>query len=82
MDYPGEVRTEKAGLEVIKLHWNLLLSTSGAKYMTMDISNMYLNTPLNQFEYMRMNITDIPQEIIDEYNLSELVSNGWVYIEI
>ena len=75
-DYPGEVSTETAGLELIELHWNSVLSTTGAKYMTMDIFNMYLNTPLDCFEYMRMNITDTPQEIIDEYNLLELVSDG------
>ena len=46
-DYKGEISTETAGLELIKMHWNSLLSTSKAKYMTMDISNMYLNTPLD-----------------------------------
>ena len=81
-DYTGKISTETAGLELIKLHWNSVLSTKNAKYMTMDISNMYLNTPLDRFEYMRMPIADIPQEIIDEYNLQDLVSNGWIYMEI
>ena len=49
----------------------------------MDISNMYLNTPLDCFEYMCMPLKDIPQEIIDEYNLSDIVtSHGWIYMEI
>ena len=48
----------------------------------MDIFNMYLNTPLDCFKYMRINITNIPQEIIDKYNLFELVSDGWVYMDI
>ena len=43
--------------------------------MTMDISNMYLNTPLNRYEYMRMKLSDIPQQIIDQYNLNDLVAN-------
>ena len=46
-DYTGEISTETAGLELIRMHWNLVLSTKKAKYMTMDISNMYLNTPLD-----------------------------------
>ena len=51
--------------------------------MGMDISNMYLNTPLDRFEYMRIYISKIPQEIIDEYNLMDLVEpDGCVYIEI
>ena len=31
---------------------------------------------------MRMSIADILQEIIDEYNLHDLISNGWIYMEI
>ena len=51
--------------------------------MGMDISNMYLNTPLDRYEYMRMHLRDIPQEIIDQYNLTDIAEpNGFVYIEI
>ena len=82
-DYPGNISTETAGLETIKIHWNSVLSTPGAKWMGMDISNMYLNTPLDRFEYMRYRLCDIPQEIIDEYNLNEKVADdGYIYIEI
>jgi hypothetical protein len=50
----------------------------------MDIGNFYLNTPLVRYEYMRINTTDIPQEVIDEYKLYEnnYVINGCVYVEI
>jgi hypothetical protein len=48
-DYPGDVSTETAGLETVKIHWNSVLSTPGAKWMGMDISNMYLNTPLDRY---------------------------------
>ena len=51
--------------------------------MTIDISNININTPLDQFEYMRMPLTDIPQEIIDEYNLNDIVTDKeWIYTEI
>ena len=39
--------------------------------MTMDISNFYLMTPLSRSEYIRIKLTDIPEEIIREYNLKE-----------
>ena len=46
-------------------------------------TNSYLNTRLDWFEYMCMNLQDIPQEIIDHYNLTNLFApNGYVYIEI
>ena len=51
--------------------------------MTMDISNMYLNTMLDCFECMHMKLTDFTQAIIDEYKLNDIVnSNRWVYMEI
>ena len=51
--------------------------------MTIDIKNFYLGTPMKRKEYMRIRINDIPQEIIDEYKLSNLVTpDGWIYIEI
>ena len=82
-DYPGDVSTETAGLETIKIDWNSVVSTPGAKWIGMDISNMYLNTPLKRFEYMRIHIKNIPQAIIDEYNLLDPVAHdGYVYIEI
>ena len=44
---------------------------------------MYLNTPRDPFEYMRMHLRDIPQEIIDQYKLTNIVDpNGYIYIEI
>ena len=82
-DYGGEISTETVGLELIRMHWNSILSTKKTKYMTMDISNMYLNTLLDRFEYMRMKLNNFPQEIIDEYKLNDIVnSNGWIYMEI
>jgi hypothetical protein len=37
---------------------------------------------MNSFEYMRIQIKLIPQEIIAEYNLLSLVSDGNVYVEV
>ena len=47
-DYEGDVATDTVGLEIIKLHWCSMLSSKGARYMTMDIGNFYLNTDLDQ----------------------------------
>ena len=37
---------------------------------------------MTRYEYLRLSITIIPQEIIDHYNLLPLVRNGYVYIKI
>ena len=37
---------------------------------------------MDRSEYIKINITYIPTEFIDEYNLQSVTHNGWVYIEI
>ena len=62
--------------------FNSVISTKGAKFMTMDISNFYLMTPLSRPEYIRIKLTNIPDEIIREYNLDEKATkDGSIYIE-
>ncbi len=50
--------------------------------MMMDISNFYLNLPLACREYIQIKISNIPEEIINEYNLRDKVTeSGHVHIE-
>jgi hypothetical protein len=80
--YPGDVGTKTAPLELVKLMINSVLSRQGAKFCTFDISNFYLCTPLDRPEYIKIKLSDIPQDFIDEYNLLHHVHNDWVYFEI
>jgi hypothetical protein len=50
--------------------------------MCLDVTNFYPGTPMDSFEYMRIPIKLIPQDIIVQYNLPPLVSDGHVYIEV
>lgn len=50
--------------------------------MVTDIKDFYLNTKMEQHEYMRLPITVIPAEIVAQYKLLPLVHNGFIYIEI
>ena len=43
INYPGEVATPTANLLAAKILFNSTISTPGEKFMTMDISNFYLN---------------------------------------
>ena len=68
---------------VAKLLFNSVVSTKGAKFMTADISNSYLNTSLTRPEYIRLKLTDIPDKIIKEYDLQKkATSEESVYLEI
>ncbi len=49
----------------------------------MDIKDFYLCTPMKRYKYMRIKITDIPEEIIQEYDLLKLLTpDGYIYCEI
>ena len=61
INYPGEVATPTADMLVAKILFNSVVSTRNAKFMTMDISNFYLMTPLKRPEYIRISIKDIPE---------------------
>jgi hypothetical protein len=83
INYPGEVATPTAEMLVAKVLFNSVISTPGAQFMTMDISNFYLMTPLKRPEYVKLKLSDIPEEIIVEHKLRELATpDGSVYIEI
>ena len=63
--------------------FNSVVSTQEAKFMMIDISNMYLNTPLIDYQYMCFNINMIPQEVTDHYQLQiKATKDAWVYCEI
>ena len=51
--------------------------------MTMDIKDFYLNTPMTRYEYMRLKISDMPDNVIEHYNLREIATpDGFIYCEI
>ena len=83
MEYNGKTSTETASLETIKIHVNSTISTKNAKYAAADIGNFYTNSKLESSEYMRIHLSQIPKEIIDEYEVMQYVeSDGYVYVEI
>ncbi len=67
-------------------HWNTdhrYDSTKGARCMMIDLTDFYLNTPMKQPEYMRLKLSDIPEEIIVQYKLRGIATpEGYVYSEI
>ena len=77
-----KVAIETSSLETAKLHSNSTISKPGVKYMRMDAGNFYLNTPLEDYQYMCFPVWMIPDEIMKEYDLFEKVHNGFVYVEL
>ena len=82
IDYPGKVSTPTADLATVKILLNSVLSTPNARFMTVDIKDFYLNTPMDRYEYMRIPVKDIPPTIMEHYNLHPLIHNNHVLVEI
>jgi hypothetical protein len=82
LDYSGDTETSTADITTFKNLINSTLSTTKAKMMMMDITIYYLGTPLSTYEYMRLPLTILLQDIIEKYDLKRLAVNGWVYLEI
>jgi hypothetical protein len=52
--YPGKAGTPTANLLTVKCLIKSTISTPNAKYMTMDIKDFYLDSPMAQYEYMQL----------------------------
>jgi hypothetical protein len=77
-----DVSTQTADLTPSKCLWNSVVSTQDAEYMCLNLKKIYLGTPMKEYKYTRIHITDIPDKIIQQYNLQALTHNGWMYIMV
>ncbi len=83
LNYPGDCCTPTADLLTIKFMFNSIILTTNAKFMTIDIKDFYLMTPMDHFEYFRMKLELFPQDIIEEYGLRDKVdADGNIFCEV
>jgi hypothetical protein len=83
INHPGDCGTPTADILTVKTLFNSIISTPHSKFMTIDIKDFYLMTPMARYEYFRMKLELIPQDVIDEYNLQNKVEpDGNVYWEV
>lgn len=85
-NYNGVTASYQAAMSTVKLLLNKNISIDDSRWMTMDVADMYLHSrlPDDQYEYMVLNIDEIPQEIIDTYHIMDFVSPGdtKAYVEV
>eukprot|EP00804_Cyclotella_cryptica_P002895 CCRYP_009401-RA/>CCRYP_009401-RA protein AED:0.38 eAED:0.38 QI:0/0/0/1/0/0/2/0/237 len=82
INYPGELTTRTADLTTAKILWNSTISTPGARFACADIENMYLQTPMSRYKYMRIKADLVPTAFKNAYNLWDKINNGYIYMEI
>jgi hypothetical protein len=83
LDVPYDVSAKTAGLDTVKLLIHSVIS-GDFKWMTIDITDFYLGTPLpaSRFEYLRIHVDKVPAAITTQYRLTPLIYNQHVYFEI
>jgi hypothetical protein len=86
LDVAFDVRSPAVSLLDMKLHLNSVISDAknGARYCTADLKDFFLQSTMKIFQYMRIHRRYLPQEIIDEYTLTDdyFDAKGYVYVEI
>ena len=78
--YNGTTSILTATIPIFKTHWNSVISTLKAKYLTLDIKDFYLNSKLSMFKYLRLLYKLFQWELIDLHNLDDFITeNKYVY---
>ena len=80
--YEGYLSTPTADINTAKIIINSTISTPGTIHMCCNIKKFYLGTPLIQYEYIKIPIDILQEDIIKEYNLIKIAQNGYIYCEI
>ncbi len=83
INYQGDCGTPTADLLTVKLLFNSIVSTEGAKFITIDINNFYLMTPMDRPKYFRMKLELFPPDIVKQYGLdSKADEKGYVFCKV
>ncbi len=81
--YPGNMGTNRALLELIKLMLNSVILHKRVQFACINIKHFYLDTPMVDPKYVQIKITNISKEFILDYGLARKEDhNGWIYFEI
>lgn len=81
INYPGDTSANTAAMPVVKILLQSVISDD-TNWMTLDIKDYYLNTPLSRPEYIRIQRKLIPNDIMERHKLEEFMSNTSVLFEV
>jgi hypothetical protein len=76
INYPGDCRTPTADLLTVKILLNSIILMLNTKFMTIDIKDFYLNTPMEGYEYFCMKLKLFPEDVINKYDLCNKVDTN------
>jgi hypothetical protein len=85
--YPFDVSAKTADMEMVKVLVSGAASDrkrdrNKGKFATLDIKDYYLATKMDRPEYIRVKMKDIPNEIMEEFQLHMFVQDGQVLFQV
>ena len=80
--YDGPTSAQTASMATVKILLNSVVSTPGAKFCTADIKDYYLASPMDKPEFMIIALSQLSQEIIDQYDLNAIAFKNQVMVQI
>ena len=80
--YAWKLTTRTAELTTANMLWNSVISTEGEIFEGLYLSDLYLETPMDEYAYMTMPLLSFPQHTVKQYQLNKNAQNGKVYLEI
>ena len=57
--------TQTASLLMIKILLNSIISTPGAEFLGFNLKDLYLNTPMNRPDFLRIKLSNFPEDVIE-----------------
>ena len=84
LTYLEDAGSPAASILETKLLINSVISDAlnGAKFMSADLKDFFLASPMATPENMRIHRKYIPQDIIDKYHLETKFNNDYIYVKI
>ena len=85
LTYSDDAASPATDLLETKILLNSTISDAekGARFLSCDLKDFFLASPMNKPEYMKVHISKFPPDIIQRYKLELLQDdNGYVYIKI
>jgi len=80
--FEGDTAAHTASMQLIKILLNSVVSDPNAKFMTADIKDFYLGTPLPTVEYMRIKLDHIPAHVIEQHGMAAYARHGAVIVAV
>lgn len=84
LNYEFDSGSPAASLLETKILLNSVISDTrkGARFMSLDLKDFFLTSPMPDAEYMKIPTKYLPQDIINRYSLTDKIHKGYVYCKI